>query len=148
MTVEKIKARQKMLYILIPIYQVALLCLYIAGMEEYTATTIMMGVALLLCSVIVDHFLARSLDKMAEKLTKEEQLTELYAQRQKELEYYERSEVYIGQMREIRHEFTNQLQTAYVMMEQGAERESVKQLLDAAYNRLQEISDEAGDDNV
>ena len=148
MTVEKIKARKWMIYVLVPAYQVILLCFYIAGTEEYSIFTIVMGIALLIFSVIIDFFLVRSVEYMVEKLTKEEQLTELYAQRQKELEYYERSEVYIGQMREIRHEFTNQLQTAYVMMEQGADRESVKQLLDAAYNRLQETFDEKGDGNV
>ena len=142
MTVEKIKARKWMIYVLVPAYQVILLCFYIAGTEEYSIFTIVMGIALLIFSVIIDFFLVRSVEYMVEKLTKEEQLTELYAQRQKELKYYEKSEEYIGQMREIRHEFTNQLQTAYAMLEQGSSREEVKELLDAAYNRLQETTPE------
>lgn len=142
MTAEKIRARKWMIYVLVPVYQVILLCLFIAGTEEYNAFTVILGSILLIFSVIIDFFLIRSVAYMVEKLTKEEQLTELYAQRQKKLEYYEKSEEYIGQMREIRHEFTNQLQTAYAMLEQGASRKEVKELLDAAYNRLQETTPE------
>lgn len=75
---------------------------------------------------------------MEQKLEIEEKLSVLYQQRQYELDYYQMTNHHIEEMRTARHDFKNQIQTAYIMMEQGKSREKIEQLLGQASQWLEQ----------
>lgn len=136
---ERERKRSYFLYIIIPLYQTVLLVIFLSQAEVFDWDVAMLGVALLTIGIAVNMVTIYLYHNLEQKAEIEEELTILYQQRQNELNYYRMTEQYIEQMREIRHEFVNQIQTAYLMIQKGGDTELARQLLSDSYERLQNV---------
>lgn len=127
--VDKKKMTSWILYLIIPTYQMILLFMYFSVCQNYAIETAFLGMGITVIAVLIDLLLVYFINGMEQKLEIEEKLSALYQQRQYELDYYKMTNQHIEEMRTVRHDFQNQLQTAYIMMEQGKSREKIEQLL-------------------
>lgn len=127
--VDKKKMTSWILYLIIPTYQLILLLMYYSACQKYTIEVAFLGMGITVMGVVIDLLLMYFMNGMEQKLEIEERLSVLYQQRQYELDYYQMTNHHIEEMRTVRHDFKNQIQTAYIMMEQGKSREKIEQLL-------------------
>ena len=137
--IDRQRKRSYFLYLVVPLYQMVLLVVFLSQAKTFNWDVAMFGLALLSIGVAVNLitiYLYTNLEKKAEI---EEELTILYQQRQNELNYYKMTDQYIEQMREIRHDFVNQIQTAYLMIQKGGDTQEARQLLSDSYERLQNV---------
>ena len=139
MAIERQKKHSYFLYLIIPLYQTVLLLVFISQAGQFGWDVAMLGVALLTIGIAVNMVTIYLYTNLEQKSEMEEELTILYQQRQNELNYYRMTEQYIEQMREVRHDFVNQIQTAYLMIQKGGDTEQAKQLLSDSYERLQDV---------
>ena len=127
--VDKKSASGEILFLFIPTYQLVLLIMYYRACQEYTMMHSYFGIGVTVMGVIMDCLFMYFIRGMEKKIEVEEQLSRLYSQRQYELDYYKMTNQHIEEMREVRHDFKNQIQTAYIMVDQGADKEKVRKLL-------------------
>mgnify|MGYP003291761871 CR=1 FL=1 len=136
--VEKKRVYGEILFLFIPTYQLVLLIMYYRACREYTMVHSYFGIGVTIMGIIIDCSFMYFINGMERKVEAEGELSYLYNQRQNELIYYKTANQYIEEMREIRHDFKNQIQTAYIMLEQGADKEKIKQVLKETDRRMGE----------
>lgn len=134
--VEKLKLRGMLLYLILPLYQFVQLIIFFDQAAQFDGRTASLGVSMLVMGIVVDIIMMYLLQTMEQKVTVEEKLSTLYRQRQNELDYYQMTRQHIEQMRIIRHDFINQIQTAYMMIQEGSTPERAKALLADSYQQL------------
>ena len=88
------------------------------------------GLAMGILNLLLDGSVLYLLEGLFRKLEKEKELQILENKRKEEYEYYKSSAEAMEQFRLIRHDFANQLQTAYGMMDEPENAEKVKKLLE------------------
>lgn len=113
-----------------------LLVKYYDACRGYTANVAYLGMGITVMGMAIDLIIMYFIENMKKKVEAEERYSQLYAQRQYELNYYKMTNQYLEEMRVVRHEFQNQLQTAYIMMEQGQQKEKIHQILERANQQL------------
>lgn len=74
---------------------------------------------------------------MIRRLDAEEKLTELYSQRQYELDYYRSGYLHMEEFRKIRHDFMNQIQTAYFLLHE--ENRDITRIRETGYREKERI---------
>ena len=136
--VDKLRLKGMLLYLSVPLYQLVLLLLYVNAVNEFNSRTAALGVSLLILGISINLVIMFLLQNLERKLEVEEKLSYLYRQRQRELDYYRMSQRYLDQMREIRHEFINQIQTAYLLIQKGDSLDRAQKLLEESYQKLQD----------
>lgn len=134
--VDKLRLKGMMLYLLVPLYQLVLLLLYVNAVDEFNSRTAALGVCLLVLGIAINLVIMFLLQNLERKVEVEEKLSYLYRQRERELDYYRMSQRYLDQMREIRHEFINQIQTAYLLIQKGDSLDRAQMLLEESYQKL------------
>ena len=120
------------IYIIIAVlflYQMLLLGIYITSYKEISAATIVISVFFFLTGLVIDSIVLYVYQSIRKKLEMDEKLKELYRYREQEMLLYKNIQLQIDQLREQRHEFANQIQTAYIMLEQNAPREMLEKYL-------------------
>ena len=120
------------IYIIIAVlflYQMLLLGIYITSYKEISAATIVISVFFFLTGLVIDSIVLYVYQSIRKKLEMDEELKELYRYREQEMLLYKNIQLQIDQLREQRHEFANQIQTAYIMLEQNAPREMLEKYL-------------------
>lgn len=131
---EKIPLKNLWLFAAFPIFEVVLLMAYVYEMRPLSVRVIWIGGAILVLGYVVQRVLIEAFWDVLEKIRVEEKLTELYEKRQTEMDYYTIAAEHIQEMRMLRHEFANQLQTVYTMLthpgHQGM-KEAVYETVDA-----------------
>lgn len=137
--VDKRRMKGILLYLAVPFYQLILLLLFLGASDDFNIKTAALGVCLLILGIIINIVIMYLLMNLEQKVVVEEKLSYLYRQRQRELDYYRMSQQYIDQMREIRHEFINQIQTAYLLIQKGDRIDKAQKLLAEANGKLQAI---------
>ena len=137
--VEHKRGRSLLVHLLVPLYHMVLLAAFLNQAEQFSWKMAVFGLALLILGILVGILIVYLFDNLEQKTEMEEELTVLYQQRQNELNYYRMTEQYIAQMREIRHDFVNQIQTAQVMIQKGDGIEQAEELLSKSYARLQDV---------
>ena len=125
------------IYIIIPIYQMIFFFIYLKTYQTPDATMIIMGILILFLDMLVDFIMIFSIDNLIEKVTVEENLSALYAQRQLELDYYQMAQKHMEDMRSLKHDFSNHLHTLHAMLEQGSQKQELSHFLDESRNSLQ-----------
>lgn len=111
------------------LYQMVLLGILISSYETVSAGMIVTALFFLIIGIAIDcvvFYVCRSIQK---KLEMDEKLKELYQYREQETTLYKNIQSQMEQLREKRHEFANQIQTAYIMIEQGAPQEMLEKYL-------------------
>ncbi len=108
------------------IYQIVLLGILISSYQEITMSVVLFGAVFFLGGIVIDCVVFYVSRRIQKKLEMDEKLKELYLYREKEMTLYKNIQSQMEQLREKRHEFANQIQTAYIMMEQGASKEKLE----------------------
>lgn len=134
--VEHFRMQYMLLYMVVPAYHLLLLILFFERSKVFDAATAAIGLSMMLMGMGIHVMIIYLLQKMEQKVEVEERLSELYRQRQYEQEYYQMNREHLEQMREIRHDFINQIQTAYLLIQNGKGKEHAKELLDQASREL------------
>lgn len=114
----KIKTKSLVLFILFPLNQLILLIAIVYDNLVYSDNVIMYigGIGLLL-SVAADIVMFNSVNATSEKLLAEEKLEFLEIQRGLELKYFDLMQYHIKELELIKHDFKNQLQIVYELLE-------------------------------
>lgn len=127
--VERRKVKGELLFLLMPIYQLILLIMYYSACQSYTVENAYWGMGLTIMGMIIDLVIIYFINGMEQKMELEEQFSKLYSQRQHELDYYKMTNQHIEDMKIVRHDFRNQIQTVYVMREQNVSKEQMREML-------------------
>lgn len=121
----------------VPVLQIIFfLLLFSDGYETWMRwlyLLILIGVDLAVCIVLKERKNVRE---------KRKKVSVLYQQREKELEYYEHVTEYLHQMSVIRHEFANQIQVVYDMLENNADGDEIHRMLDQMNENLSRLDPE------
>lgn len=122
------------IYILISIlflYQLLLLGIFITSHEKISIDLLFISALFLIIGIIIDSVVFYVSHSIQKKLEMDEELKKLYQYREQETALYQKIQLQLNQLREQRHEFANQLQTAYIMLEQGASPEVITKYLES-----------------
>lgn len=131
------------IYIIIGIlflYQLILLGIFVMSHEEISMDIIFISAFFLVIGVVIDGVVFYVSRNIQRKLEMDEELKNLYRYREQETALYQKIQLQLNQLREQRHEYANQIQTAYAMIEQGASPEAlIKYLedLEADYKKIE-----------
>lgn len=121
----------------VPVLQIIFfLLLFSDGYETWMRwlyLLILIGVDLAVCIVLKERKNVRE---------KRKKVSVLYQQREKELAYYEHVTEYLHQMSMIRHEFANQMQVVYDMLENNADGDEIHRMLDQMNENLSRLDPE------
>ncbi len=116
-------------FMLIPVYQACLTTGLFRMLGDFTSSVAMTGYGIIFFNLVLDGVVLYLLEGIFKKLDREEELQALEERRRQEYAWYEADSQYVEEMRLIRHDFANQLQTAYSMMDNPENTEKVKGLL-------------------
>lgn len=105
------------LFLLFPVYQTILLVVFLLSDLRSGAVVMLIGWLTVIFEIALDMSIIWFVNGNMKKLEVEEKLTTLYNQRQYELDYYRSMNRRIEEIRSIRHDFMNQVQTAYVLLQ-------------------------------
>ena len=133
---EKTGRVEKVLW-LVPILQLLLFLLLFSGgygtWIRWFYLLVLFSVDLTVCVVLKERKNVRE---------KRKKVSVLYQQREKELAYYEHVTEYLHQMSMIRHEFANQMQVVYDMLENNADGDEIHRMLDQMNENLSRLDPE------
>lgn len=127
----QIRGRELVFYMMLPVYQFLLLFLYLAGCPEVEAATVYVGTWMLVMSLFVCFLFLFAVDTLIGRIQARESLLQLQEKRQRELDYYRKVQENLNDLRTMKHDFANQLQTVHALLRSGAGRERIVELLDA-----------------
>jgi len=138
--VDRFWMRAYLLYVIVPLYQLILIMIYYSTCRNLENIELTIGVILVVFSLIIDFSLIYLVGGMLRKEQVEKELTALYVQRQTEHEYYELAVSHMEEIKEIKKNYTGQLQTLYGLLETGEDSAELKELLDNSSKKMQETS--------
>ena len=138
--VDRFWMRAYLLYVMVPFYQLVLIMIYYATCRKLENIELTTGVLLVVFSLIIDFSIIYLVSGMLKKEQVEKELTALYNQRQTEQRYYEMAVNNMAEIKEIRQNYTGQLQTLYSLLEEGEHNLEIKELLDSSAQKLQSTS--------
>lgn len=121
------------IYIIIGVlflYQLILLGIFVMSHEEISIDILLISAFFLVIGVVIDGVVFYVSRNIQRKLEMDEELKNLYRYREQETALYQKIQLQLNQLREQRHEYANQIQTAYVMIEQGASPEAITKYLE------------------
>lgn len=98
---------------------------------KWVYLVILLAVDLMVCIVLKEQKHMRE---------KRKRLSLLYQQRERELEYYEQVTEYLHQMRVVRHEFANQMQVVYDLLEHEGDSKEIQSMLDQMNENLSHLN--------
>lgn len=120
--------KEQLLFLTIPCFQFVQLLIFLfmdVKAEEYL---MLAGLSIVSFDILLDCGLICFLRDMEKRFETEEKLTALYNQRQYELEYYRSMHKNMEEIRGIRHDYMNQIQTVQFLLDGGDEAENIKRL--------------------
>lgn len=124
----------------VPVLQLLLFFLLFFGADgswmKWLYLLILSGVDLAVCMLLKERERVREKRKC---------ISVLYTQREKELKYYEHVAEYLHEMSVIRHEFANQMQVLYSMLENDADVGEIYKMLDQMKDNLIRLNPEKTD---
>ena len=127
---EKRWMKEYILFLVIPIYQLIIFLVYYNGCEKIDVPSIVVGWLLYLFGILIDVAILYLITGMIKKMKLEKELSALYKKRTEELDYYMQVNNHMEEVRELRHEFANQLQVIYGLLEEE-DTDKVIRMLDA-----------------
>ena len=94
---------------------------------------------MLLVCILIDTILLQTFDNIVRIEREEEKLLGLELQRKQELLFYEKDSRYVKELRMAQHDFANQMQILYHLVESGEDWETVDKIVASAEAQLKEI---------
>lgn len=138
--VDRFWMRAYLLYVIVPLYQLILIMIYYSTCRNLENIELTIGVILVVFSLIIDFSLIYLVGGMLRKEQVEKELTALYVQRQTEQQYYEMAVNNMSELKEIRKNYSGQLQILYKLLEKGEDAAELKDLLDSSSQKLRATS--------
>lgn len=127
----QIKKRELLIYIIFPVYQFFVLVLFLRTYPRLDRTMIYMGTLLFIMNFLLACFIIFSIDHLISRLQAQENLSMLMVKRRQELEYYLQVQKNLNSMRAMKHDFANQLQTVYMLLQSKADSKTVMEFMDS-----------------
>ena len=127
----QIKKRELLIYIIFPVYQFFVLVLFLRTYPRLDRTMIYMGTLLFIMNFLLACFIIFSIDHLISRLQAQEKLSMLMVKRRQELEYYLQVQKNLNSMRAMKHDFANQLQTVYMLLQSKADSKTVMEFMDS-----------------
>lgn len=120
------------LLLVIQVWQILLMLCFFLACREVTPDIIRFSIMMLIFGFGADEVILMVLSRMEEKQLLEERLGKLYAQRQLELDYYERQHEDIQNLEKVKRQLLGQLEQARELLEEKKEFSDVKEVMDTA----------------
>lgn len=127
----QIKIKEFLIYITIPVYQLFVLILFLRTYPRLDRTMIYMGTLLFMMNLLLAFLIIFSVDHLISHMQAQENLSMLMVKRQQEFEYYLQVQKNLNDMRAIKHDFANQLQTLYMLLQSKADTKAVMEFIDS-----------------
>ncbi len=127
----QMKKRELLIYIIFPVYQFFSLVLFLRTYPRLDRTMIYMGTLLFSMNFLLACFIIFSVDHLISRMQTQENLSVLMVKRQEELEYYLQVQKNLTDMRAMKHDFANQLQTLYMLLQSKADTKTVMEFIDS-----------------
>lgn len=125
-------------FLLIPIYQVFLMGAFFQLCSDFSERGAAIGLVMGIFNVMLDGVVLYLLDGIFRKMDREAELLKLEELRRREYEFYASDSSFVEEMRLIRHDFSNQLQAMYGMLDDPDSADRVKRMLEEMQKRLGE----------
>jgi len=137
--------KECILYLTLPIYQILIFIIYYSFCGKIHFENVMIGWLLFLFGIIIDVSVIYLINGIFKKLKVEREISEVQEKRQEELAYYMMVNDKLEQSRFLRHEFANQMQVIYGLLE-TKDTEKVKQMLDKTREKVEQtfLTEEEG----
>ena len=142
--IERRWIKECILYLMLPIYQMFIFIVYYSFCGEVRMENVVAGVFLFLFGIIIDVSVIYLINGIFKKLKVEREISEVQEKRQEELAYYMMVNDKLEQSRFLRHEFSNQMQVIYGLLE-TKDTEKVKQMLDRTRAKVEQTFGENKD---
>ena len=133
---ERRMIKECMLYLILPVYQLLIVVIYYKFCGEIRFESVMTGWFLFVFGVVIDVSVIYLINGIFKKLKLEREISELHEKRQEELAYYMMVNDHMKQSRFLRHEFANQMQVIYGLLE-TKDTAKVKQMLDKTKEKVE-----------
>ena len=134
--VSKEKNKRFLLFLAISIYQLVLTGIFVSFSIDYSLSVMWLGLLMVIMNFAIDLIVFFFIKQLEKKKLMDAELAQLYNLRNQELEQYKSIETQLKTLREQRHEFANQIQTAYMMIEQHTPTEQIEQYLSDILNTI------------
>lgn len=134
--IDKEKGKRLLLFLAISIYQLILTGIFVSFSIDYSVAVMWLGLLMVIMNFAIDLIVFFFIKQLEKKQIMEAELVQLYNLRNHELEQYKSIEEQLKTLRKQRHEFANQIQTAYMMIEQHTPKEQVEQYLSDILNTV------------
>ncbi len=139
--------REYMILAFIPVYKFVIFVVYYSSCETISSASILTGWLIYLFGTLIDAVILYLVTGILKKIYAERELSQVYQKRQEELEYYVQINEYMENVRQLRHEFANQLQVIYGLMEEK-NMEKVRGMLEATHKNMENIFGKVQEDKV
>lgn len=127
---------QSVLFFAVPFYQIILLIMFFSVCRNLTVQIIILCYIITVFSLFIDFMVFLAIENLNARISKEEELIFLEELRKKELYCLELYMKRAEEMRSIRHDLGNQLQTFSAMLEENADRNKIDQIVKELRRRL------------
>lgn len=124
-------------FILLPVYQLCLMFGFLMLCSDFTERTAVIGMIMNLSNVLLDGLVLHFIDGILKKLDWEKEISDIEKKRRQEYCFYEKESRQIEQIRMIRHDFVNQLQTVYNLIDENENADEVKRILEEMKKRIE-----------
>lgn len=125
-------------FLLLPVYEIFIMAGYFMLCGSYDNKVANIGLAMGIFNFLLNITVLYLLEEMFRKLQRENEVREIEKKRTEEYEYYKSAAEATEEFRLIRHDFANQLQTVYGMMDEPENAEKVKAMLADMKKNLEE----------
>lgn len=132
----RLKPKELLLYIILPLYQLLLFCISLKTYHIPDMTAFYMGNFILFLNIIIDLIMIFSIDNLAKKIEMEENLTALYSQRQSEMDYYQLAQKHMDNMDIMKQEFATHLLAIRDSLKNGNSTDLIPDLFKASRDCL------------
>ena len=129
--------KECVLYLTLPMYQIVILIIYYSFCGEIRFENIMIGWLLFIFGIFIDVSVIYLINGIFTKLKVEREISKLQEKRQEELAYYMMVNGKMEQTRFLRHEFANQMQIIYGLLE-TKDAAKVRQMLDKTKEKMEQ----------
>jgi len=134
---ERRMIKECVLYLILPVYQLFIVYIYYSFCGEIRFENVITGWFLFVFGVVIDVSVIYLINGIFRKLKVEHEISEVQEKRQEELAYYMMVNDKLEQSRFLRHEFANQMQVIYGLLE-TKDTEKVKQMLDRTREKVEQ----------
>lgn len=127
----QIRKKEFLVYVTIPVYQFFVLVLFLRTYPILDRTMLYMGTLLFMMNLLLAFFIIYCVDHLISRIQVQEKLSVLTVKRQQELDYYLQVQKNLDDMRAMKHDFANQLQTLHMLLQSEADGDTVMEFIDS-----------------